>query len=165
MSQASRRSFLRADKATIYGHGEAWIILLTRNAEPSLPLQKASECWTVKGGDDISVVYSSAHSAAQAINRVRPDLTWELRDVPPKSVKSTRNASGANLKVGAIAEDKLNTKIEANKISKDETFSKWLLETVATAQAAGILDQLPDSQTDIDEFMKKIENLRRDLKR
>lgn len=138
MSQASRRSFLRADKATIYGHGEAWIIILTRQVGPSL-LTGKPECWIVKGGDNTSVVYSSAHSAAQAINRVRPDLTWELRDVPQKSATSTENVSGASSKVSASAEEKLDKATE-NKMPKDEKFPKWLLETVATAQAAGILD-------------------------
>lgn len=159
MSQSSRKSFLRANNADIYGHGNAWLILLSWKS--SILFQK-SETWSVRGGDDVPVVYSSPQSAAQAIQRVRPDMKWTVHEMRPEQDLhlSHHDHSTASEEVQLMQKDGAAVTKLTNK-----DFENWLIETTVDAQVAGRLDQLSNSGGDIGSFIERFEKLRLDLKK
>lgn len=164
MSQASRMSFLRANRADIYGYGNAWMILLSWEPEAPFRLfQKTKqESWPVRGGDDVPVIYSSAHAAAQAIQRVRPDMRWTVHETPPKEPPPP-NPKKAPLASTGIRKTETPATPDANATKKP--FANWLVETTAAAQVAGILEQIPEGARDIGALIEQLNQLRMELKK
>lgn len=164
MSQASRKSFLRANRAAIYGHGNSWIILLSWESEAPFHLfQKTKpEIWTVRGGGDVPVVYSSAHAAAQAVQRVRPDMRWTIHETPPKKFPPPILK---NTPVTSTGISKMETPAISDANAKNKPFANWLAETTAAAQVAGILDQIPEGSRDFGAFIEQLNQLRMELKK
>lgn len=163
MSQESRRSFLRANRAAIYGHGNAWIILLSWELEAPFNLfQKTKpEVWTVKGGGDVTVVYSSVHAAAQAIQRVRPDMRWTVHETLPKEPSPPIPKNSPVTSPGSKGTE---IPVFSTPNTAKKPFASWLLETTAAAQVAGILDQIPEDSKDIGAFIEQLNQLRKELK-
>ncbi|KAA6185282.1 hypothetical protein F2Q65_09285 [Thiohalocapsa marina] len=136
MSKASRRSLNFADSAEIVGDEESWAIRLIQI--PPLPvflLDRKVKSWFVTGGDEAIVYYPSVLSAAQAIQRGRPDLPYKVVQI------DTMSRQG-----------------------KDKTYEQWLRETIAAAEIAGVLNNLLGQGVDINDVLEKSKRLRFEMK-